>query len=143
MSLEEERPQSAQVEPDLLARIAAVEGRLDAVEALADGARRLAEAANHLAHVVDPRTVQLMADQRRLEVGLRSVEERLGVGLRSVEERLGVGLRSVEDLETMIGDFQRMAAEIWDRTAISRRIARIEDVLSLPTEPTRGETPQP
>jgi len=132
MSLEEERPQSAQVEPDLLARIAAVEGRLDAVEALADGARRLAEAANHLAHVVDPRTVQLMADQRRLEVGLRSVEE-----------RLGVGLRSVEDLETMIGDFQRMAAEIWDRTAISRRIARIEDVLSLPTEPTRGETPQP
>lgn len=89
---------------DVELRLSALEYRLDALEYQVRHLAGVAESAYHLVNIVDPRTLVLTAQVAEVR-------------------------RTVHELRDFAADLQRMAAAVWDETAVTRRIARLEDLL--------------
>lgn len=90
-------------EASVASRLERLEERLDALATVCNHVRVLAESANQLATVLESRVAVLSEGQEWRQ--------------------------PLEQLLTSVGDIQRLAAPVWEQAAMTRRIARIEDLL--------------
>lgn len=113
----------------VLARIDALENSVAAIIPVLDQAKGIAEHANQLAIVLDGRVAT---------IGSRVAA--IGSEVSSLSHSTGDIGTWVEELRTLASDLGKMAEEAWEGVAVSRRLARIEDLLTGLAHPGKLDT---